>query len=682
MSARRRNGKPASCEPCRHDKVRCDHALPVCSRCQARGISSRCLYHPAPMTRAKTRRAYPVTEDGPPERAFRATSSTPAQEPEKVLTTPLSINYTQTPVTENRAKPILAGYFGPTSFVAPLTDDVDLLAAEQGECEEEYTQRVLPVYWTEKVTEIVSSLGDFSLIGSLLHEYFDLCQSASLPAPLILNTIGPLTALCTERAHLEASENGASSLTARIIQNTIQPFKVPPETVAKTFHHLFTGPAIRLEIIGVICSVAGRASKMGLASDKSKSRSSTVSLARTFIAASDTALQICKMLTPLNDLSIWLAHENLLLTDNLNWSSSPRCWNRLGELATDIFALGIHRESRKDDKVPQFLMETRRRVFAAAYQLDKSVATFLGRPTRIPLRYSDCSMPLDLPDDAFVSDQAQLEYRSRDLDSDNWNVRGVYQRASWLRVRYIISTFREEILEVSLQNVTPHVVNVLNDISRRSRLAWEALPAHLQHTPQCWDTDHPLAARIMLSVSYLAHLYNDLLIQRLLAGRENPRGSPALLAVSSEILSSILAMDSQREQMAGLIRRDLMWTILLYGFPSASLLIKALQHQKRTGEPLLYEGSRSALIRQLSVFVFHLETLARPNIPNYALFQRAAKIFSEIIDEVLEPHDSYPGIGGDVHDASFLEFDQILSADGLDLLNSLDCGVAYNQWLF
>ncbi|KAJ5493344.1 hypothetical protein N7539_002090 [Penicillium diatomitis] len=641
-------------------------------------------------------------------------SSTPAQEPEKVLNTPPSINYIQTPVAEHRGKPILAGYFGPTSFVSPLTDDVDLLAAEQGECEEEFTQRVLPVYWTEKVTEIVSSLGDFSLIGSLLHEYFDLCQSASLPAPLILNTIGPLTALCTERAHLEASENGAFSLTARIIQNTVQPFTVPPETVAGTFHRLFTGPAIRLEIIGVICSVAGRASKMGLASDKSKSRSSTVDLARRFIAASDAALQICKMLTPLNDLSIWLAHENLLLTDNLNWSSSPRCWNRLGELATDIFALGIHRESRKHDKVPQFLMETRRRVFAAAYQLDKSVATFLGRPTRIPLRYSDCSMPLDLPDDAFVSDQAQLKYGSSDLDPDNWNVRGVYRRASWLRVRFIVSTFREEILEVSLQNMTPHVVNVLNDISRRSRLAWEALPAHLQYTPQRWDTDHPLAARIMLSVSYLAHLYNDLLIQRLLAGRENPRGSPALLAVSSEILSSILAMDSQREQMAGLIRRDLMWTvsdssplstkvfrpwtrcsesrvtntnahvsqILLYGFPSASLLVKALQHQKRTGEPLLYEGSRSALIRQLSVFVFHLETLARPNIPNYALFQRAAKIFSEIIDEVLEPHNSYPGIEGHMNDASFLEFDQILSADGLDLLDSLDCGVAYNQWLF
>ncbi|KAJ5336824.1 uncharacterized protein N7506_004846, partial [Penicillium brevicompactum] len=68
-TSRRRNGKPASCEPCRRDKVRCDHALPVCTRCRDRGVSQRCFYHPAPLTRPKDRRIFPLAEGVPFDRA-------------------------------------------------------------------------------------------------------------------------------------------------------------------------------------------------------------------------------------------------------------------------------------------------------------------------------------------------------------------------------------------------------------------------------------------------------------------------------------------------------------------------------------------------------------------------------------------------------------------------------------
>jgi hypothetical protein len=54
----------------------------------------------------------------------------------------------------------------------------------------------------------------------------------------------------------------------------------------------------------------------------------------------------------------------------------------------------------------------------------------------------------------------------------------------------------------------------------------------------------------MMVVVYLAYLYNDLLIQRLLVGKDNPRGNAALLSVSAEILSTVLAIGAQREQMA------------------------------------------------------------------------------------------------------------------------------------
>ena len=48
--SKRRNGKQASCEPCRKAKLACDHALPVCGRCLHRKTNAQCIYHPAPMT--------------------------------------------------------------------------------------------------------------------------------------------------------------------------------------------------------------------------------------------------------------------------------------------------------------------------------------------------------------------------------------------------------------------------------------------------------------------------------------------------------------------------------------------------------------------------------------------------------------------------------------------------------
>lgn len=123
----------------------------------------------------------------------------------------------------------------------------------------------------------------------------------------------------------------------------------------------------------------------------------------------------------------------------------------------------------------------------------------------------------------------------------------------------------------------------------------------------------------------------------------------------------------------------LMEQVLLYGFPSASLLIKALQHQKRTGEPFLYDSSRSALIRNLSVFIAHLESIARPDNANYALFQRASQVFSKIIDEILEPQSV---LDEDLGDSSLINFDSMIEVDGLDLFNNMDFGVAFNQWLF
>jgi hypothetical protein len=103
--------------------------------------------------------------------------------------------------------------------------------------------------------------------------------------------------------------------------------------------------------------------------------------------------------------------------------------------------------------VPLWLRETRRRVYCSAYNQDKSISTFLGRPIRISQRHADISMPLDLGDDETTGDREATEQAIQALDAEGWNTKERWLRASWIRVRHISLRFREEILEFSLLKI-------------------------------------------------------------------------------------------------------------------------------------------------------------------------------------------------------------------------------------
>ena len=70
-------------------------------------------------------------------------------------------------------------------------------------------------------------------------------------------------------------------------------------------------------------------------------------------------------------------------------------------------------------------------------------------------------MPLDISDEALATDNMVLNYSHEYLDENGWSLHGVVQRSSWIRVRFIISTFRDEVLEISLKEVTPQVQSML-----------------------------------------------------------------------------------------------------------------------------------------------------------------------------------------------------------------------------
>lgn len=75
-----------------------------------------------------------------------------------------------------------------------------------------------------------------------------------------------------------------------------------------------------------------------------------------------------------------------------------------------------------------------------------------------------------------------------------------------------------------------------------------------------------------------------------------------------------------------------------------------------------------------------MDTVAEPGNSNYSLLQRASRVFTKIIDEILEPQASLL-THNELDDLSLLDCDQVIDMSDLDLLNTIEIGVCFDQWL-
>jgi hypothetical protein len=123
----------------------------------------------------------------------------------------------------------------------------------------------------------------------------------------------------------------------------------------------------------------------------------------------------------------------------------------MGETISALYAEGIHCEENEKCNEPLFLRESRRRIYAASYRSDKSLATFFGRPPMMNWRYSDRKLPLDIDDHILTSDDPEMinEALSK-LDADGWGTDAQIRPTSWIRLRTQMSKEKERFLEVSL----------------------------------------------------------------------------------------------------------------------------------------------------------------------------------------------------------------------------------------
>ncbi|PWY76001.1 hypothetical protein BO94DRAFT_473718 [Aspergillus sclerotioniger CBS 115572] len=611
----RRNGKPVSCEPCRVSKIRCDHQRPICGRCQTRQKESQCFYHPAPLTRAHR-------NPGPrPSRRTRATvSSSPAG---------------HTPVTTRDDEiPQTPGYLGSTSFVSAfprpeLLFPSDVASVPSLSLPSEFCSAQVS-YAHSQLLELISSFTEYQ---NLVVNYYQRGQFSIVPRNLVLNPLFKTGSYLEKWKH---NRSGARQETLIEDLSRMSSTRLPIPSVDATVEDLcasFSGSSLRWEFVGIIFAFAGLAASYPEAGEPYQSGE----FATEMFAASKTCIEICEQCSQLNDLSIWLRYLTVALASNLFGDTSNLVYRCLSDLVCQIFAMGLHRQSSLQERVPFFLSETRKRIFAATFTRDKNLATYLGRPPLIDSHFCDLLLPLDLDDDELTEPGNIPGPQGNSLDSDGWKtnefslVRSL-RSVTGLRLRCGMAILREKVLRLSLGNrgtdQEAHLPGIVEDYQK----AWEAVPQQYRYDNDAWNRLDPHSWVVCLIV-YLDHCYTGYQLHRMrLRQNEDSRGP--FLEAATKLLAAMNDFARRQAQTIALQRRY-MWVFLFYGLPGAGSLVSELHRCSTADIPFPVPESRPRIIRDLSVLISWLEGSVFPNRPEYRTCLVISALISKLLDEVL-----------------------------------------------
>jgi hypothetical protein len=347
----RRNGARSSCEPCRKAKVKCDHHSPFCQRCEARGISVSCVYHPAPLTRSPApvvRRTHKLSMEQhqtcfgvldlsgdrlsePALPSTQASFTAPLAPPAKMQIytnaasnaihwrpsssfggSDVDLNAQSAPETAG------SGYYGSTSYysvfdrvdhVPTATTDSqpsgpagDTFSAGIRDDDPNVSRSLQLGSW------ILQNLQHVSIIQSLVDMYIRTSQVSPTATLIPLKAVETLQHLASEDVH---------ALAQKTTRNTQKPLQVPPEMHASTFSTLFTGDNLRWEFLGLVFAWAGLSLSMSLLNEKGSAMKpdgiSKTSFAQLLTTCSDACITLCRQNAHTNDILSWCLYENLIL---------------------------------------------------------------------------------------------------------------------------------------------------------------------------------------------------------------------------------------------------------------------------------------------------------------------------------------------------------------------------------
>ncbi|KAL3451349.1 hypothetical protein BJX65DRAFT_267802 [Aspergillus insuetus] len=619
----RRNGKPTSCEPCRLSKVRCNHATPVCGRCLARGMSDRCFYHPAPLTRSTTRFR--------PYRGQKHDSrASTAQSPPRDLLDQGSHQCKQQKHDEAEvvASTSPSGYLGSSSALRLLPRFSPVSASTPAHVRNDTILQLSSIMQTLK-----SLLASSARLEQVLSDYFGGARYTIIPRPLIMD---PFSSLLREFRGSHDRDTYFQDRSERIQANLSSKLSSLSARVAPVqFYKSFIGENIRLEYISLLFAISG------VASHYTQSATHDSEFATSMYTASKACIQICETFNQVNDVTVWARLMNVLLSSFLFGDASNTLYYHFNEFVAELFIMGFHRLESSPPDVPFFIMETRKRIFAFAVTRDKSLATFLGRPPRIGNDFCDRAMPLDLNDDEIILQSSQLQAVLQTASNGGWRDivgRGeTIRQSSFLRLRYQQAELQEKVICLSLGNRGPSFSGKLRDLYNTYQAAWNDIPPQYRYQTSSWKMWSPQLC-VTLLVIHLQYLYSGFQIERMLL-QDGQVLIACLLETSMKLLSGVLDFIQQQHSRPKYYE-GYAWLFSYYGLPGAGILATELHHSTVSGNPLPTTTPRSQIIRDLSVLLAYFERQQLPIRPDFQVCVQISKVIGAMLDDTLnhKPH--------------------------------------------
>ncbi|PKX91327.1 fungal specific transcription factor domain-containing protein [Aspergillus novofumigatus IBT 16806] len=592
----RKNGKQISCEPCRVSKIRSRKKAQV----------PRSVSHASPSSEH---------DEGPGASTSRGDSIVP-NEPQISLT--------------SASQPT---YLGSTSFMSAFDHDQQDLSLSTPKIPHASTLRkAWTAHSTHVIPRLVQLLRPLRLYEDLVADEYHRSSFTVIPAPLILT---PLRLL---RSHWDKERWPREDLGSRITQNTAtHTINAEANMTTDQFYHLFTGVNLRWEFVGLIFALAGLGASVSsratpLLSLNGKDELSADAFAREMAAASHACIEICRQHDNVNDLTVWLNYTYFVLASNIMGETSHHIYAQFGDLVSCIYATGLHHPEHPAAAVPFFLSETRKRVFAASYRADKNIATFLGRPPRLPYHYCDVELPLDTDDDSLFLDRLSIDKAISQLTPDGWGTfSGGLRPATVIRLRYMVAMLREQVVGLSLGRGSVHSRQTeLQATYQECKRLWDKVPSQFHYSKHSWKASSPHLAIISL-VIHLEYVHTLFQVERI-RSNEVPDAMSDLLDSAMQIVSAVTDFAKHRNQEAS-IREQYAWIFLLYALPAAGVLATELHRCTVSRVSLPCSIPRSRIIRDLSLLVSWFESANPPtNVTRVEVTKVIVKLLNDALD--------------------------------------------------
>ncbi|KAI2471080.1 hypothetical protein F4781DRAFT_441043 [Annulohypoxylon bovei var. microspora] len=387
-------------------------------------------------------------------------------------------------------------------------------------------------------------------------------------------------------------ETGALSMLAKgISAETSLEASYRTESVdISSYFFLFTGEKLRWEGLGIFCALVASSAMLLSPTSKhlanSKERDGLIS---DMVEASSLCVELWRKSGSINDIAVMSIYQNFIVISQHYGDKDYRTWRQLVELIGVVFEAGLHND-KGDTRIPEYFLAMRRYLFAAAYSIDITLCTIFKRPPMISHRFCTICPPLGLSIEAF-SHISHIE------------------RESWIRLRFVISTFREKLL-METRDINEHrSINEVEGIIPEYSSKLDNLPDYIRCCNDALDghaDEHIYRIRLLLASIHLEYLSIKLQANHQL------RRYNSMIRPAREMMTTVLGLDLPRRGGASL-PRGYASMVVLYGVPAASILIYELKNalSSNSTDHGNNDLSRGETIKSLAYFIARLDCVIR-----------------------------------------------------------------------